>query len=88
MGGDGRSHGHAGPLDHTLASSAGGIRAVKLSLLGLGATALLQVGIYGFSESVALYIVTITHGCQCEHTERNEYEKVGTETGVLWIGKR
>jgi cation diffusion facilitator family transporter len=55
-GGDG--HGH-GTDDVALAGSARGIRAVKVSLLGLGATAGIQVVVVALSGSVALLADTI-----------------------------
>ena len=53
------SHSATDSLDDVLLSSAAGIRAVKLSLLGLGATALAQVAIVIMSGSVALLADTI-----------------------------
>ena len=53
------SHDAADSIDDALAGSTEGIRAVKLSLLGLGATALFQVAIFWFSGSVALLADTI-----------------------------
>ncbi|HEX2704152.1 MAG TPA: cation diffusion facilitator family transporter [Candidatus Lustribacter sp.] len=53
------SHDAAGSLDAALESSADGIRAVKVSLVGLGATALLQVAVVLVSGSVALLADTI-----------------------------
>ena len=51
---------HAGDsIDSALESSAAGIRAVKVSLLVLGATALAQIGIVAISGSVALLADTI-----------------------------
>lgn len=53
-------HSHAGPqVDKALTSSELGIRAVKISLVGLFVTALLQVIIVAFSGSVALLADTI-----------------------------
>lgn len=56
-----RSHSHdsADSVDTALEGSAEGIRAVKLSLLGLGATAAVQVVIVLISGSVALLADTI-----------------------------
>lgn len=53
------SHDSADSVDDALAGSAEGIKAVKLSLLGLGVTALLQVIIVVVSGSVALLADTI-----------------------------
>jgi cation diffusion facilitator family transporter len=53
------SHDAADSLDDALAGSEEGIRAVKLSLLGLGATALFQLVIVLLSGSVALLADTI-----------------------------
>lgn len=55
-GDDGRGgHGHDhGALDHELVTSARALRAVKLSALGLGFTALAQLAIVVFAGSVAL----------------------------------
>lgn len=53
------SHDAADSLDTALESSARGIRAVKLSLVGLGATALLQLAVVVVSGSVALLADTI-----------------------------
>lgn len=48
------SHDASERVDHALETSARGIRALKISLLGLGATALLQVVVVVLSGSVAL----------------------------------
>src|SRR5437870_5644421 len=48
------SHNAADSIDDALVGSAEGIRAVKISLLGLGATALLQLVVVLASGSVAL----------------------------------
>lgn len=53
------SHDHAGRVDDALRDSAAGIRAVKISLLALGVTALLQIAIVVASGSVALLADTI-----------------------------
>lgn len=53
------SHDAADSVDGALASSAAGIRAVKISLLVLGITALIQVAIVVVSGSVALAADTI-----------------------------
>ncbi len=53
------SHDHADSVDDALASSDQGIRAVKISLLALGVTAIVQLVIVGFSGSIALAADTI-----------------------------
>lgn len=53
------SHDTAAKIDDALEASSQGIRAVKFSLLGLGATALLQVVIVVISGSVALAADTV-----------------------------
>ncbi|HET8765997.1 MAG TPA: cation diffusion facilitator family transporter [Pedococcus sp.] len=53
------SHDAADSLDTALESSARGIRAVKLGLVGLGSTALLQLLVVAVSGSVALLADTI-----------------------------
>ena len=53
------SHDAGDGIDSALESSAAGIRAVKVSLLVLGATALAQIGIVAISGSVALLADTI-----------------------------
>ena len=53
------SHDPAAATDSALEASTEGIRAVKLSLLGLGATALAQLAIYAVSGSVALLADTV-----------------------------
>src|SRR5713226_2080034 len=53
------SHDAADSLDDALAGSAEGIQAVKVSLLGLGATALIQLLVVLVSGSVALLADTI-----------------------------
>jgi Co/Zn/Cd efflux system component len=55
----GHSHDPADSFDGALTSSARGIRAVKVSLVGLGITAVLQLGIVLISGSVALLADTI-----------------------------
>lgn len=57
--GVGHSHDHADHVDDALAASAEGIRAVKISLLVLGATAIVQVVIVALSGSVALFADTV-----------------------------
>lgn len=52
-------HGAADSVDEALGSGAHGIRAVKVSLLGLGATALFQLVIVLISGSVALLADTV-----------------------------
>ncbi|MCK3770931.1 cation diffusion facilitator family transporter [Microbacterium aerolatum] len=53
------SHDAADSIDDAMQSSAKGIRAVKLSLLGLGATALFQLAVVWISGSVALLADTV-----------------------------
>lgn len=53
------SHDAAVSMDRELESSRRGMRALLLSFLGLMATALLQLGVYAFSGSVALLVDTI-----------------------------
>jgi cation diffusion facilitator family transporter len=53
------SHDAADSIDGALAGSSEGIRAVKISLIALGVTALLQVGVVAVSGSVALLADTI-----------------------------
>ena len=53
------SHDHADSVDDALASSAQGIRAVKISLLALGVTAIFQLVIVVLSNSVALAADTV-----------------------------
>jgi len=53
------SHDAADSIDEALEASTQGIRAVKLSLLGLGATALFQLAIVLISGSVALLADTV-----------------------------
>src|SRR5450756_1355481 len=53
------SHDPADSIDNALESSAQGIRAVKISLIGLGATAILQLVIVAVSGSVALLADTV-----------------------------
>lgn len=53
------SHDHADSIDSALTASQEGMRALKISLVGLGVTALAQVGIYALSGSVALLADTI-----------------------------
>jgi cation diffusion facilitator family transporter len=55
----GHSHGALDKIDARLESDARGIWALKLSLLGLGATALLQMGVVVVSGSVGLLADTI-----------------------------
>jgi cation diffusion facilitator family transporter len=57
--GAGHSHDHAEHLDAALTTSAAGIRAVKMSLLALAATAIVQLVIVAFSGSVALFADTV-----------------------------
>lgn len=58
-GAEGHSHGRTGKLDPALAGSARGIRAVKVSLVALAATAALQVVVVAVSGSVALLADTV-----------------------------
>jgi cation diffusion facilitator family transporter len=58
-GGHQHSHDHSRAVDRALEASAEGIRALKLSLAGLGATAVLQLVIVVMSSSVALLADTI-----------------------------
>ena len=53
------THDHASAIDPALATSADGIRAVKLSLAALGATAAVQLAIVLVSGSVALLADTV-----------------------------
>jgi len=53
------SHDAADSMDDALESSGRGIRAVKFSLVGLGATAVLQLGVVVVSGSVALLADTV-----------------------------
>lgn len=55
----GHSHDHADSVDDALTSSARGIRAVKISLAGLGITAVAQLAVVMVSGSVALLADTI-----------------------------
>ncbi len=55
----GHSHDHADSIDDALTSDARGIRAVKLSLVGLGVTAVLQLVVVLISGSVALLADTV-----------------------------
>lgn len=55
----GHSHDHADSVDDALTSSARGIRAVKVSLVGLGLTAVAQLAVVMISGSVALLADTI-----------------------------
>jgi cation diffusion facilitator family transporter len=57
--GAGHSHDHAGRLDVALRDSAAGIRAVKISLVVLGVTAVVQLVIVVLSGSVALFADTV-----------------------------
>ncbi|RIJ76862.1 cation transporter [Nakamurella silvestris] len=53
------SHDHADSVDTALESSTRGIRAVKVSLVGLGATTVLQIVVVALTGSVALLADTI-----------------------------
>jgi cation diffusion facilitator family transporter len=57
--GVGHSHDHVEVVDDALTTSADGIRAVKISLVALGATAIAQVAIVALSGSVALFADTV-----------------------------
>lgn len=57
--GIGHSHDHAGHVDDALTTSAAGIRAVKVSLAVLVATAVAQLAIVALSGSVALFADTV-----------------------------
>src|SRR3954451_9381480 len=57
--GHGHTHDTSGMVDDALRTSAEGIRALKLSLVGLGITAVLQLVIVLASSSVALLADTI-----------------------------
>ncbi|AEV75533.1 cation diffusion facilitator family transporter [Mycolicibacterium rhodesiae NBB3] len=57
--GVGHSHNHSDRVDDALRDSAAGIRAVKISLVVLGVTALAQVAIVVLSGSVALFADTV-----------------------------
>jgi cation diffusion facilitator family transporter len=59
--GAGHSYDHADRIDHALADSAAGIRAVKISLGVLGVTAAAQLAIVAVSGSVALFADTVHH---------------------------
>lgn len=57
--GHGHGHGHADKVDDALESSAVGIRAVKISLVALGLTAVAQLVVVVVSGSVALLADTV-----------------------------
>lgn len=57
--GHGHGHGHADSIDAALAASAEGVRALKISLLVLGVTALAQLAVVLVSGSTALLADTI-----------------------------
>jgi cation diffusion facilitator family transporter len=57
--GIGHSHDHAHHVDGEMTGSAAGIRAVKISLIGLGVTAIVQLMIVALSGSVALFADTV-----------------------------
>lgn len=65
----GRQHSHshdpADLIDDVLATTAAGIRAVKIGLLGLVATALVQVALVGVTGSVALLSDTVHNFGDC-----------------------
>ena len=56
------SHDHASSVDSALESDARGVRALKVSLVALGATALAQAVIVVFTNSVALLSDTLHNG--------------------------
>jgi cation diffusion facilitator family transporter len=53
------SHDSADSIDAALESSSAGIRAVKISLVGLAVTAVLQAGVFAVSGSIALLADTV-----------------------------
>src|SRR6478735_6287172 len=57
--GHGHSHDHADSVDDALESSAQGVRAVKVSLVALAVTAVLQLAVALVSDSVALLADTV-----------------------------
>jgi cation diffusion facilitator family transporter len=57
-----RGHDHGPPVDAALESSERGVRALRVSLVGLGLTALVQLGVALASGSVALLNDTIHNG--------------------------
>ena len=57
--GHGHSHDYADRVDDALTDSAAGIRTVKISLIALAATAIVQLVIVAFSGSVALLADTV-----------------------------
>ncbi|MGX9791736.1 cation diffusion facilitator family transporter [Mycobacterium sp. MMS18-G62] len=59
LGHGGHSHDHANSVDDALRDSAAGIRAVKISLVVLGITAVAQLAIVAWSGSVALFADTV-----------------------------
>jgi hypothetical protein len=61
--GVGHSHDHADHVDDALTTSAAGIRAVKISLLALAATAIAQLAVVALSGSVALFADTVHNFC-------------------------
>ena len=61
--GVGHSHDHADQVDDALTTSAAGIRAVKISLLALAATAIAQLAVVVLSGSVALFADTVHNFC-------------------------
>jgi cation diffusion facilitator family transporter len=59
LGRGGHSHDHTDKVDHALRDSAAGIRAVKISLVVLGITAVAQLVVVAVSGSVALFADTV-----------------------------
>jgi len=58
-GAHGHTHDHTAMVDDAMQASADGIRALKLSLIGLGVTAVLQLVVVVMSSSIALLADTI-----------------------------
>jgi cation diffusion facilitator family transporter len=59
LGHGGHSHDHSHSVDDALRDSAAGIRAVKISLVVLGITAVAQLAVVAWSGSVALFADTV-----------------------------
>ena len=75
------SHDSADSVDSALEASAQGIRAVKVSLVALGVTAMLQLFVVAISGSVALLADTI-HNFSDALTAVGE----GVRRGFIWRG--
>jgi len=75
------SHDSADSVDSALEASAQGIRAVKVSLVALGVTAMLQLFVVAISGSVALLADTI-HNFSDALTAVGE----GVRRGFMWRG--